>query len=99
MLDIGLPKSSAEEAVQRGNRWDVKLHLSECKVTPIMVQSYKHQDAIPNIFDFNSAYLSTANAPLPIKSQSSQNCIFMQSECVFMQFWVSSSDLIVKIRA
>ena len=99
MLEIWLPKRSLEEAVQRSNHWDVKLHLSECKVTPIMVQSYKHQDAIPNIFDFNSAYLPTANAPLPIKSQSSQNCIFMQSECIFMQFWVSSIDLIVKMRA
>ena len=99
MLEIWLPKRLLEEAVQRSNHWDVKLHLSECKVTPIMVQSYKHQDAIPNFFDFKSAYLPTANAPLSIKSQSSQNCIFMQSECIFMQFWVSSSDLIVKMRA
>ena len=99
MLKIWHPKSSAEEAMQKSNHQDAKLHPLERKVTPIMVQSYKHQDAIPNIFDFNSAYLPTANAPLPIKSQSSQNCIFMQSECIFMQFWVSSSDLIVKMRA
>ena len=99
MLEIWLPNRSLEEAMQRSNRQDVKLHLSECKVTPIMVQSYKHQDAIPNFFDFNSAYLPTANAPLPIKSLSSQNCIFMQPECIFMQFWVFLSDLIVKMRA
>ena len=40
MLDIWLPKSSAEEAMQKSNHWDAKLHLLECKVTPIMVQSY-----------------------------------------------------------
>ena len=84
--------------MQRSSHWDAKLHLSECKVTPIMMQSYKHQDVIPNIFDFNSAYLPIAKAPLPIKSQSSQNCIFMQPECIFMQFWVSLSNLIVKMR-
>ena len=99
MLKIWLPNRSVEEAMQRSNHQDAKLQLLECKVTPIMVQSYKHQDAIPNIFDFNSAYLPTANATLPIKSQSSQNCIFMQSECIFMQFWVSLSDSIVKMRA
>ena len=47
MLKIWLPKSSAEEAMQKSNHQDAKLQLLECKVTPIMVQSYKHQDAIP----------------------------------------------------
>ena len=99
MLKIWLPKSSAEEAMQRSNHQDAKLQLLECKVTPIMVQSYNYQDAIPIFFGFNLASLPTTNAPLLIKSQSSQNCIFMQAECIFMQFWVSLSDLIVKMRA
>ena len=98
MLDIWLPNRSLEEAMQRSDHRDAKLQLLECKVTPIMVQSYKHQDAIPNIFDFNSAYLSTANAPLPIKNQPSQNCIIIQIECIFMQFWTILSLLIVKMK-
>ena len=84
--------------MQSCNHFGEKLHLSECKVTPIMVQSYKHQDAIPNFFDFNSAYLPTANAPLPIKSQSSQNCIIIQFDCIFMQFRTILSLLIVKMK-
>ena len=86
MLEIWLPNRSAEEAMQRSNHWDAKLHLSECKVTPIMVQSYQHQDAIPNFFDFNSAYLLTINSPLSIERQSASNCIIIQFECIFMQF-------------
>ena len=86
MLDIWLPNRSLEEAMQRSNHQDAKLHLSECKATPIMVQSYKHQDAIPNFFDFNSAYLLTINSPLSIERQSSSNCIIIQFECIFMQF-------------
>ena len=49
MLDIWLPKRLAEEAMQKSNHRDEKLHLLECKVTPITIQSYKNQDAIPNI--------------------------------------------------
>ncbi len=86
MLDIWLPKRSVEEAMQRSNHQDAKLQLLECKVTPIMVQSYKHQDAIPNFFDFNSAYLLTINSPLSIERQSVSNCIIIQFECIFMQF-------------
>ena len=86
MLDIWLPNRSLEEAMQRSNHWDAKLQLSGCKVTPIMVQSYKHQDAIPNFFDFNSAYLLTINSPLSIERQSASNCIIIQFECIFMQF-------------
>ena len=101
MLDIWLPNRSLEEAMQRSNHQDVKLHLLECKATPIMVQSYKHQeckatpimvqsyqhqDAIPNFFDFNSAYLLTINSPLSIERQSASNCIIIQFECIFMQF-------------
>ena len=70
MLDIWLPNRSLEEAMQRSNHQDAKLQLLECKVTPIMVQSYQHQDAIPNFFDFNSAYLLTINSPLSIERQS-----------------------------
>ena len=47
MLDIWLPNRSAEEAMQKSNHWDAKLHLLECKVTPIMVQSYNYQNVIP----------------------------------------------------
>ena len=86
MLDIWLPKRSLEEAMQRSNHQDAKLQLLECKVTPIMVQSYQHQDAIPNFFDFNSAYLLTINSPLSIERQSASNCIIIQFECIFMQF-------------
>ena len=56
MLEIWLPKRLTEEAMQKSNHRDTKLHLLECKVTSIMVQSYKitiqsykNQDAIPNI--------------------------------------------------
>ena len=73
--------------VQSNTHHGAKLHPLECKVTAIMVQSYKHQDAIPIFFGFNLAYLPTTNAPLPIKSQPSQNCIIIQFECIFMQFW------------
>ena len=45
--------------MQRSNHWDAKLHLLECKVTPIMVQSNNYQNAIPNIFGFNLKYLPT----------------------------------------
>ena len=86
MLDIWLPNRSLEEAMQRSSHQDAKLHPLECKVTPIMVQSYKHQDAIPNFFDFNSAYLLTINSPLSIERQSASNCIIIQFECIFMQF-------------
>ena len=86
MLEIWLPNRSLEEAMQRSNHQDAKLQLLECKVTPIMVQSYQHQDAIPNFFDFNSAYLLTINSPLSIERQSASNCIIIQFECIFMQF-------------
>ena len=49
MLEIWLPNRSLEGAMQKSNHQDAKLHLLECKVTPIMVQRYKNQDAIPNI--------------------------------------------------
>ena len=65
MLEIWLPKRSLEGAMQRSNYWDAKLHLLECKVTPIMVQSNNYQDAIPNFFGFNLAYLPTTNNPTP----------------------------------
>ena len=97
MLEIWLPKSSAEEAMQRSNHWDAKLHPLECKVTPTMVQSYNYQNVIPNFFGFNLASLPTTNAPLPIKSQPSQNCIIIQFECIFMQFWAFPHPPFVKI--
>ena len=67
MLEFWLPKSSAEEAMQKSSHQDARLHLLECKVTPIMMQSYNYRDAIPNIFGFNLAYLPTTNAPTPSK--------------------------------
>ena len=82
--------------MQKRNNWDAKFHLLECKVTPIMVQSYNYQDAIPIFLGFNLAYLPTTNAPLPIKSQPSQNCIIIQFECIFMQFWAFLPTPIVK---
>ena len=39
MLKIWLPNRSEEEAMQKSNHQDAKLHLLKCKVTPIMVQS------------------------------------------------------------
>ena len=84
--------------MQKSNHQDAKLHPLECKVTAIMVQSYNYQDAIPIFFGFNLAYLPTTNAPLPIKSQPSQNCIIIQFECIFMQFWTILSLLIVKMK-
>ena len=77
----------ASFGVQSNTHHGAKLHPLECKVTAIMVQSYNYQDAIPFFFGFNLAYLPTTNAPLPIKSQPSQNCIIIQFECIFMQFW------------
>ena len=82
MLEIWLPKRSLEEAVQRRNHWDAKLHLLECKVTPIMVQRYKNHDASPNIFGPKRAVL--------------QNCIIIQFECIFMQVWDLLLSLNVK---
>ena len=38
MLDIWLPKSSAEESMQKSNHQDAKLHPLECKVTAINSQ-------------------------------------------------------------
>ena len=84
--------------MQKSNHWDAKLHLLECKVTPIKMQSNNYQNAIPIFFDFNLAYLPTTNAPLPIKNQPSQNCIIIQIECIFMQFWTILSLLIVKMK-
>ena len=72
MLEIWLPKSSAEEAMQKSNHQDARLQLSECKVTTISMQSYNYRDAIPNIFGFNLKYPPTIT-PLPyIKNQSSK---------------------------
>ena len=73
--------------VQSNTHHGAKSHLLECKVTPIMVQSCNYQDAIPNIFDFNLAYLPTTNAPPYTRKLSPQNCIIIQFECIFMQFW------------
>ena len=75
-----------------------KLHLLECKVTPIKMQSNNYQDAIPIFLGFNLAYLPTTNAPLLIKSQPPQNCINIRFECIFMQFWTILSLLIVKMK-
>ena len=61
MLDIWLPNRSLEEAMQRSNHQDAKWQLLWCKVTSFGVQSYKHQDAIPNFFDFNLKYLLSIN--------------------------------------
>ena len=47
--------------MHKSDHRDAKLHLLECKVTPIMVQSYKHQDAIPNFSDFNLKYILSIN--------------------------------------
>ena len=49
MLKTWLPKRLTEEAMQKSDHRDAKLHLLECEVTPITIQSYKNQDAIPNI--------------------------------------------------
>ena len=87
----------ASFGVQSYTHHGAKLHLLECKVTPIMVQSNNYQNEIPNFFGFNLAYLPTTNAPLPIKSQPSQNCIIIQFECIFMQFWAFSHPPFVKI--
>ena len=84
--------------MQKSNHQDARLQLSECKVTTISMQSYNYQNAIPIFFGFNLAYPPTANAPLPIKSQPSQNCIIIQFECIFMQFWTILSLLIVKMK-
>ena len=82
MLEIWLPIRSVEEAMQRRNYWDAKLYLLECKVTPIMVQSYKNHDASPNVFGPKRAVL--------------QNCIIIQFECIFMQVWALLLSLNVK---
>ena len=98
--------------MQRSIHQDAKLHLLECEVTAIMVQSYifgvqnnSHHGAKLQLsgcdsifFGFNLAYLPTTNAPLLIKSQPSQNCIIIQFECIFMQFWTILSLLIVKMK-
>ena len=58
-----------------------------CKVTTIVMQSYNLRNVIPNLFSFNLAYLPTINASLLTKRQSLRNCIIIQFECIFMQFW------------
>ena len=77
--------------------WSAKLHLSEYKVTPIMVQSNNYQNVIPIFFGFNLAYLPTTNAPPYTRKLSPQNCIIIQFECIFMQFWAYSPPPFVKI--
>ena len=72
MLEFWLPKSSAEEAMQKSSHQDARLHLLECKVTPIMVQSNNYQNAIPNIFGFNLKYPPTITSLPYIKNQSSK---------------------------
>ena len=47
--------------MQKSDHQEAKLQLLECKVTPIMVQSYKHQDATPNFFDYNLKYIPSIN--------------------------------------
>ena len=83
---------------------NAKKHPSRCKVASFGVQSNTHHGAKlqlsecdSNFFGFNLAYLPTTNAPLPIKSQPSQNCIIIQFECIFMQFWTFLPPLFVKI--
>ena len=85
MLEVWLPKRLAEEAMQKSNHRDAKMQLLECKVTPITIQSYKNQDASPNIFGPKRAVL--------------QNCIIIQFECIFMQVWALLLSLNVKRRA
>ena len=58
--------------MQKSNHQDAKLHPLECKVTAIMVQSYKHQDAIPIFLSFNLTYLLTINSPFSIEIQYSK---------------------------
>ena len=84
----------ASFGVQSNTHHGAKLHPLECKVISFGVQSNTHHGAKlqlsecdSNFFGFNLAYLPTTNAPLPIKSQPSQNCIIIQFECIFMQFW------------
>ena len=84
--------------MQKSNHQDAKLHPLECKVTAIMVQSYNYQDAIPIFFGFNLTYLLTINSPSSIEIQYSQNCIIIQFECIFMQFWAFSHPPFVKIK-
>ena len=72
MLEFWLPKSSAEEAMQKSSHQDAKLQLSECKVTTISMQSYNYRDAIPIFFGFNLAYPPTITSLPYMKNQSSK---------------------------
>ena len=62
------------------------------------MQSDHYREAMPNIFNSNSAHFPTTYALLLIKSQSSQNCIIIQFERIFMRFWGILSISIVKIK-
>ena len=62
----------ASFGVQSNTHHGAKLHPLECKVTPIMVQSYNYQDAIPIFFGFNLTYLLTINSPFSIEIQYSK---------------------------
>ena len=64
MLEIWLPKRLTEEAMQKSNHRDTKLHLLECKITSIMVQSYTHHDAKLQKSGCNSKY------PYPLESST-----------------------------
>ena len=75
-----------------------KKQPSGCKVTTIVMQSYNLRNVIPNLFSFNLAYLPTINASLLTKRQSLRNCIIIQFECIFMQFWGILSISIVKLK-
>ena len=93
----------ASKKTSRGS--NAKKQPSRSKVATFGVQSNSHHGAKlqtlgcdSNFFGFNLAYLPTTNAPLPIKSQPSQNCIIIQFECIFMQFWAFLPPPFVKIK-
>ena len=85
----------ASKKFSRGS--NAKKQPSRCKVTTIVMQSYILRNAIPIFFNFNLAYLPTINASLLTKRQSLRNCIIIQFECIFMQFWAILPPPFVKI--
>ena len=90
--------------MQRRNHWDAKLHLLECKVTPIMVQSYILWSAKLHLSECKvtpimvQRYKNHDASPNIFDPERAvlQNCIIIQFECIFMQVWALLLSLNVK---
>ena len=56
MLDTWLSNKSLQEAMQKSSHQDAKLHLLECKVATIVVQSNTHHGVKLQLLGCDSKY-------------------------------------------